>query len=93
MQTPWQAPSSLEVALLDSLNGDIKKKSSWVLCWEQPVLYALLAPFLPNPELQVALPGILFVLGQFRLSEGDRGRWKSLVYRLVAHKSGRNRGR
>ena len=35
----------------------------------------------------------MFVLGQFWLSEGDKGRWKSLVYRFFAHESGRDRGR
>lgn len=59
-----------------------------MLCWEQAVPYALLVPF-----LQITFPGILFELGQFGLSEGDRGRWKSLVYGLFAHKSGRKWGK
>lgn len=46
-----------------------------------------------SAELQIALLGILFVLGQFRLSEGDRGRWKPLVYGLFARKSGRKWGK
>lgn len=59
------APSILELDLLDSLNGDVKEKSSWVLCWEQPVLDALLSPLLPIPKLQIAWLGILLCWGSF----------------------------
>lgn len=66
------APNFLKLHLLDSLNGDVKGKSSWVLCWEQPVLGALLSPLVPVLELQVAWLGIV-VLGQFRWWEDGRG--------------------
>lgn len=48
------APNFLELDLVDSLSCDVKEKSSWVLCWEQPVLDAFLSPLLPIPKLQIA---------------------------------------
>lgn len=66
---------------------------SWVLCWEQPVPYALLGALSAKPKAADCLAGHFVCVGQFWLSEGDRGRWKSLVCRLFARKSGRNRGR
>lgn len=54
----------------------LKKKSSWVLCWEQPVPCPLSAPFVPNPELHVAFGGILLgwgTLGCWRVIEAGKG--------------------
>lgn len=46
------APSFLELDSPNSLNGDVKGRPSWVLCWEQPVLDALLSS--PSADSEAA---------------------------------------
>lgn len=58
-------PCSTKLPWTGLTNGDVEEKSSWELCWEQPVLDALLSPLQPIVKLQVVWLSILLCWGSF----------------------------